>query len=348
MTAIAAQARDLGLPGIYIHLLAELLREQGLDEKTLLQRVGLDPRRILSTDARVPLMTAGEFVRRALLASEEPGLGILLARELRMPLHGALGVAVMSSRTLEEALRISSRYMQLRLPQMQVSLQQEGDKALIRFSPAIDLGPLTSFVLDTITVGFLMMGEQLLGHPMADAEIHRRGPEPRYYRRFMPQLPAPVLFQQNEDAVCFPAAWLRAPVRFSDDLAAKVSREQCEQALRQLTGDASVATRVQRVIETSHPFPPRLQKVASTLFMSERTLKRRLQEENTTFQQQIDQVRLERAGDLLVSTRLSLAQIADALGYADAANFTRAFKRWTGVSPSRYRVRAETTEIATI
>ncbi|WP_097459797.1 AraC family transcriptional regulator [Mangrovitalea sediminis] len=341
MTAIAAPARDLGLPGIYIHLLAELLRERGLDERRLLQQVGLDPHRILSTDVRVPLMTASEFVRRALLASDEPGLGILLAKELRMPLHGALGVAVMSSRNLEDALRISSRYMQLRLPQMSVVPHQEGDQVLIRFTPAIDLGPLTSFMLDTMTIGFLMMGEQLLGQPIAEAAIHRRGNEPRYYRRFLSQLPSPVLFQQNDDAVCIPASWLRAPVRFSDDLAAKVSREQCEQALRQLTGDASVTTRVQRVIETSHPFPPRLQKVASTLFMSERTLKRRLQEESTTFQQQVDSVRLERAGDLLVSTRLSLAQIADALGYADAANFTRAFKRWTGISPSRYRVRAE-------
>ena len=73
------------------------------------------------------------------------------------------------------------------------------------------------------------------------------------------------------------------------------------------------------------------------MFVSERTLKRRLQEEEASFQQLVDQVRLERAQDLLRSTGMNLSQIADALGYADAANFTRAFKRWTGASPSHYR-----------
>ena len=67
--------------------------------------------------------------------------------------------------------------------------------------------------------------------------------------------------------------------------------------------------------------------MAGTLFVSERTLKRRLQEEEASFQTLVDQVRLERAGDLLANTGMTLGQIADALGYADAANFTRAFKR---------------------
>jgi len=71
--------------------------------------------------------------------------------------------------------------------------------------------------------------------------------------------------------------------------------------------------------------------------VSERTLKRRLQAEEASFQNLVDQVRLERAGELLQQTAMNLSQIADALGYADAANFTRAFKRWTGQSPSQYR-----------
>ena len=93
------------------------------------------------------------------------------------------------------------------------------------------------------------------------------------------------------------------------------------------------------MIETSHPFPPKLARVASTLYVSERTLKRRLQEEEASFQALVDQVRLERARDLLASTTMNLSQIADSLGYADAANFTRAFKRWTGLSPSHFRNR---------
>jgi AraC-like DNA-binding protein len=146
-----------------------------------------------------------------------------------------------------------------------------------------------------------------------------------------------VEFGATENALVIPAIRLDLPVRFSDDQLAASSEEQCEEALRQLTEDVGFACRVRRVIETSHPFPPKLARVAATLFVSERTLKRRLQEEEASFQQLVDQVRLERAQELLRSTGMNLSQIADALGYADAANFTRAFKRWTGTSPSHYR-----------
>lgn len=114
------------------------------------------------------------------------------------------------------------------------------------------------------------------------------------------------------------------------------------------TQDAGFACRVRRVIETSFPFPPKLARVAATLFLSERTLKRRLQAEEASFQNLVDQVRLERAGDLLENTAMNLSQIADALGYADAANFTRAFKRWTGRSPSHYRHQENSSAAASV
>ena len=115
------------------------------------------------------------------------------------------------------------------------------------------------------------------------------------------------------------------------------SEAQCEAALNELTRNSGFASRVRRVIESSNPFPSRLARVAGTLFVSERTLKRRLQAEEISFQALVDGARLQRAQELLAGTSMNLGQIAHTLGYADAANFTRAFKRWTRQSPSQYR-----------
>ena len=202
----------------------------------------------------------------------------------------------------------------------------------------IDLGPLHGFIMDAMLFGCVSMGAQLTGSVIDGLRIVRRGTEPAYFQRFRSQIPVPVEFGATENALVIPVGRLSLPVRFTDDQLAASSKAQCEEALRQLTEDAGFACRVRRVIETSHPFPPKLARVAATLFVSERTLKRRLQEEDASFQQLVDQVRLERAQDLLRSTTMNLSQIADALGYADAANFTRAFKRWTGSSPSHYRI----------
>ncbi|WP_375171318.1 AraC family transcriptional regulator [Marinobacter sp.] len=346
MRASVSTAQDLGMPAIYLHLLAELLHTIGVDERDLLLRVGLDPHRLNSTDLRVSQTQASEFVTRAIIESGEPGLGIMLARELKMPLHGALGTAVMSSRTLEDALELMTRYLTLRAPHLQVSKRQNGGNAWYTVSCGMDLGPLQGFIMDAVIFGCVFMGGQLTGQVVEGTRVLRRGPEPAYFQRFRSQLPVPVEYGASEDALVIPTSQLNLPIRFSNDQLAAASRNQCEEALRQLTEDAGFACRVRRVIETSHPFPPKLARVAGTLFVSERTLKRRLQEENASFQNLVDQVRLERAGELLTTTRMNLSQIADALGYADAANFTRAFKRWTGTSPSRYRNQALTPPVA--
>ena len=281
---------------------------------------------------------ASEFVTRAIIESGEPGLGIMLARELKLPLHGALGTAVMSSRTLGDAMELMTRYLTLRVPHLRVCKRETGNLAWYVVHCDIDLGPLHGFIMDAMLFGCVSMGAQLTGSVIDGLRIVRRGTEPAYFQRFRSQIPVPVEFGATENALVIPVGRLSLPVRFTDDQLAASSKAQCEEALRQLTEDAGFACRVRRVIETSHPFPPKLARVAATLFVSERTLKRRLQEEDASFQQLVDQVRLERAQDLLRSTTMNLSQIADALGYADAANFTRAFKRWTGSSPSHYRI----------
>ena len=326
-----------GLRAIYIHQIAELLEARGIDPVSLLKQCGIDSASLLASDARVPLVKASDFAMRAMAAARDPSLGLALAEELRLPLHGPLGVAAMSSRTLGEALDIMTRYLALCAPLLTIRCVHEGDEAVMRFTMTIDLGPLTGFVLDAIMVGCLLMGEQLIGGPLPGVKLCRRGQMPDYFRQRYQQAPIDIRFQQPADEIRMPLSALASPVRFSDDLAARISREQCEQALRRLSEDASMATRVRRVIETAHPFPPRLQDVAGTLFVSERTLKRRLQDENTSYQVLVDEIRYQRAIDLLRETRLDLARIADALGYADPANFTRAFKRWSGVSPRSYR-----------
>lgn len=340
MRASVSTVQDLGMPAIYLHLLAELLNTIGVDERALLLRVGLDPARLKSTDLRVSQSQASEFVTRAIIESGEPGLGIMLARELKLPLHGALGTAVMSSRSLDEALELMTRYLTLRAPHLTVSRRQEGNNVLFNVSCGIDLGPLHGFIMDAMLFGCVSMGAQLTGTAVPGSAILRRGAEPGYFQRFRQHIAVPVRYESREDALVIPRAQLSMPVRFSDAQLAASSRAQCEEALKQLTEDAGFACRVRRVIETSHPFPPKLARVAATLFVSERTLKRRLQEENASFQNLVDHVRLERAGELLKNTGMNLSQIADVLGYADAANFTRAFKRWTGTSPSHYRAQA--------
>ncbi len=120
-----------------------------------------------------------------------------------------------------------------------------------------------------------------------------------------------------------------------------MQRKQTWQSAGAPNDDGDLAKLVMREIAASlAKGNPTIVQTAEALGMSVRSLQRRLLQLDLTHRQLLDEVRLEAAHHLLERTETSLAQIASHLGYADPANFTRAFQRWTGQTPSAYRRRS--------
>ncbi|MAG31924.1 MAG: hypothetical protein CL908_13635 [Deltaproteobacteria bacterium] len=117
---------------------------------------------------------------------------------------------------------------------------------------------------------------------------------------------------------------------------ARICEERCRAILERLGSGGSTVDRVRsHIMEGSRGF--QLESVAREMAMSPRTLRRRLREEGTTFREVVGDLRKGLALDYLESSDLSLEEIAALLGYEDAANFNRAFRRWLGEAPGRYR-----------
>lgn len=100
---------------------------------------------------------------------------------------------------------------------------------------------------------------------------------------------------------------------------------------------ADVVGRVRAALSGERGQYPSLGAVSERLFMSTRTLKRRLQERGLSFQRLLDQTRHDEALRLLQNPLLSVEAIAPQLGYSSSANFTRAFRKWTGSPPGAFR-----------
>jgi AraC-like DNA-binding protein len=123
----------------------------------------------------------------------------------------------------------------------------------------------------------------------------------------------------------------------ADPAATRLAREQCERELAALGEGAPVVGRVRGLLRDDLSLS--LPDAAKRVSMSPRTLKRRLAEQGTTFTELIDDARRQRALVLLEDRRLTLEAIAAELGYSDTANFSRAFRRWTGRPPGEARDR---------
>jgi AraC-like DNA-binding protein len=127
------------------------------------------------------------------------------------------------------------------------------------------------------------------------------------------------------------------PLAHADAYGVRVAEGQCQQLRDAVRDRSSVAGRVKTLLGAHPDGMPDMGEVAAVLCLSERTLRRRLQKEGTTFAGLCDELRRSTAEHLLSSSHLPIARIAGHLGYAEPASFIHAFKRWRGRTPGEFR-----------
>ena len=146
-------------------------------------------------------------------------------------------------------------------------------------------------------------------------------------------------FDAPECAVGIPPEILDLPLPQANEHTTAIAREQCRQLLASRHARAGVAGRVRDHLLARTAAPPDAEQVAAALHMSERTLRRRLAAEGVTFRGLLDEIREQLAEEFLVTGRMSVAEVAQRLGYVEVSSFSQAFRRWKSVSPREFRSR---------
>lgn len=330
---------DLHQPAIpvnYARQLVELcgrwhVAPQELMADTALAR--LDP---ASTDARLSPLEFNILVDRALRLTGEPALGYHFGLQTKLSAHGFLGYAVMTSATLAEALQLTEKFFTTRSGALSFRFFIEGDTAVVQIDSTVDIKAPFAFPFESMLVGLCHAGAYITGENSMDAEIWIDFPEPDYYASFAHLLPCPIRYGKPVNQLRFPAALLSHSLLMADATASQLAREQCERELAALSSQPLVS-RVRALLGEDLSAMPDLETVAERCCMSARSLKRKLAEHGVSFSELAADMRRDEAFLLLAEGRLSIEQIAGRLGYRDPANFTRAFKAWTGETPRQYR-----------
>jgi len=331
------QRDTTALPAAYVLQVADMLAPWQVSAEQLFRDSGLTRDALSAPSARVPLSVANDMLKKAIALTGEPAMGLMLGMQMKVSHHGYIGFAAMTARNVGEALLIAERFAPLRSTAVDLRLTVEDDAAALSLVFDTDLEPLRQMALLAVCVGLIQMGAAITGKVLSG-----RGeftfPKPDYVDRFLPMLGDNVVaFEQPVDRVIFDAAYLELPLVMADATASRIALEQCERELAALGEHAQLAGRVRRFIDEFDKGVPSLEDVASRLHVSTRTLKRQLAQQGTSFSDILDDIREQKALLLLARKDLSVEQVADRLGYSDVANFTRAFKRWTGQTPSGWR-----------
>lgn len=330
----------LPMPAAYFNLVLRMYGRSRSATERLLHGTGISEAdaRTLAPDEPIRLWQAIQQVRN--LGFEHADWGLELGRMLQNAAHGTLGVAAASAPTLAEALSTLERFAYLRAPYFRLTGGATRSVFRLRVEEQIEVEPdVWRGLVEALLLSLQALIESALGQPMREGRFDVDYAAPPYADRYGSAFHAPVSFARAESAIAIPKSWLPLPCPFADRPQHRLAIERLELAERGLQGPQLIAAQVERVLEGAGPAIPALDDVAAQLRLSRRTLVRRLESRGHSFRELAERVRKRRASSLLADPSLSVSEVAYRLGYSDQANFGRAFRRWFGASPRRYRER---------
>lgn len=292
----------------------------------------------IDPDQRIPIATVHQFLGTFAAFFPDPDLGLRASRQMTLGDGGALDYAMSSAATLRDCLSVASRYMRLVNDAASVVVDIEGDLACVRVRNQVEL-PRTA--LDFQVCALLWNHGRLWPEGVHEALcVSFPYPEPAELREYRVTLGRAALrFGATELGFSFPAHYLDAALRSTDPKLHGVMRNHVEWVLGSLPKVRSLTDRLRALLtEELARGEPSAARVARRLFMSKRTLGRRLEDEGTTFSLQLDALRKELALRYLQTGDLSIAEVALLTGFSSSGAFHRAFRRWTGETPRSFRI----------
>lgn len=254
--------------------------------------------------------------------------------------HGALGLAVLCGLNLKQALGMVLKFYRIRSQLFKLTMREtEHDRISLEFDLHFPLNRTMQNTLELAMGTIHKSKKEIIDLPQSGDEIFFSFPKPDYADRFEEFFDCPVYFNQPVNRFEFPQVQLKEKLRFSNDEARVALLNQCEQDLQQIEADKNIVGHVKAKLEACEQFP-NLDQMASQLLVSSRSLRRHLQLNHCSYQQLLTGERMRRAKTLLAESSIPVTDIALTLGYSEAANFSKAFKKFTKMSPASYRKNA--------
>jgi len=326
-----------------VRIMSAQLRELGLRPEPVLAECGIEPGTL--GDPKGQVTPEQEFAlqkRFAELTRRHAGVWLRTGLQYHPLNMGALGLAMISAPTMRRGMELGIEYQDLTFSQCLYRLHygDGGDVDGIEIQTDSVEPDVLEFNLHRSLGALRTVFNDMWQGVFPFARIETTLPRPAPDVDFAAILAAPVTFSAPRNVMFFKGDALEKPLPLGNPLLEDTYDRQCREILERHATKDEIADNVAELLVRCTGEWPSAREVAGKLAMTERTLQRRLAQAHVQFRDLLDRVREQRARDLLRDTRMSVEQITECLGYAEAASFTRAFTRWTGQAPTVFRRQA--------
>lgn len=316
------------------------LRKHGVNADSLIKEVGLRRTDVADPDARIPYVAVLGLIERAASTLGDASYGLRLGAAHEARDSGLLGFVVLNSPTLLDAIANLQRYFYVVGEGEDIEVERMGSHVTLRFRETDralrGLRHNSDYIAAVIVRACRDMTRKRIS-PVRAEFMHAR---PNAKVAYADYLGCPVKFHAEWDALIYDADTMRLPVIGADGKLFKVLELACRQILGPTPKKQDIVHDVRElIIDGLAKGTVHFDSIAGKLNMSSKTLERRLADRGTTFSALLEAVRCEIAKHHLSKTDVRLEQIAYLTGYSEPAALVRAFKRWTGMTPMKFRAK---------
>ncbi|MEA3105720.1 MAG: hypothetical protein QOI88_325 [Gammaproteobacteria bacterium] len=321
--------------GTWVKAIGRGLDAAGCNGPALIAEAGFNFHDLDGPNARCSVAKTAQLWRIAVAATGDPAFGIKVASHLKHTSFHALGYGLSASSTLKEAFERVRRYCHVVSDAVDYQFFKCGPDYQFVIEPVPDV-PFES--VDALVGAYLRMCRSFIGRDHSPLLIELRRPRPDVVDDFHRLLRAPLQFGAEYNRLTFDAASIERPLDGANPELARHNDAIANQYLARADRH-NIEARVRKVLaQRLQGNEPSQEDVAELLNVSARTLQRRLGDGGTTFKEILDETRRALALAYLSEPHHSVSDVTYLLGFSCASSFTRAFRRWTGRSPSDWRV----------
>ena len=313
--------------------------EMGKDSTVILSKMGLTPEEAQDPAIRLEVRSQIKILELAAEELQDEWLGFHLARSFDLREIGLVYYVVASSSQLADALRNAERYSQINNEGVRLRFRmQDGTAAIsldyVNVDRQADRHQIEFWLVTLVRICRQVTNSRF--SPLRLKTRHFRNKTPAEVKAFFG---VDIEFGADADEICLPQTIALLSVVGRDEYLNELLRRYADEALaRKRRERPMVRSMAEDILSKQLPHGRvTASEVARRLGMSSRTLSRKLAEEGTSFAEVLDQLRTALAKRYLHDETLPVSEIAWLLGYREVSSLTHAFKRWTGMTPRRFR-----------
>ena len=311
--------------------------ELGIDVDLLLQGSGLVSSQLTAHDEQIEDKQELHVLKNLMMNSTSPfKVGMELGSRYHLTSYGIMGYALLASSTPRKAIELGLRFLDLTYVYSKIELIEIDQDLSLRFSCDI-AGELGNLILARDMMGAAMIQREVFesGYLPINLQFTSSQPPDLSLDALQKLLGAEIQFGANYNGITWVAKQMDLPLIKANAATAKICEQQCSQLLQQKQNWKPIEKQVKDTL-LHLGLTSSMQDIADYLSRTTRTLHRQLKQEQTSWRQVRDEVRIGIAEELL-SNPMKLDEIAERLGFSDGANFSHSFKRCRNITPSQHR-----------